>query len=173
VEDLGEWLDEDYARAYRTACLILRNPKDAEEAVQEAFLRAWRFRAALPAGDGRRAWMYRVLVNACYSHLRRELPRRERAAGPAGLGDVADTTPTPEHAAATSEVARVVHDALSSLPEHLRVPVVLRFWSGLSEREIAVAIQRRPGTVKSRLYEARRRLAADPRIASLVTEEVR
>ena len=58
-------------------------------------------------------------------------------------------------------------DALADLPEHLRVPAVLRYWTGLTEKEIAVAIRRRPGTVKSRLHEARRRLAADPRIAAL------
>ena len=58
-------------------------------------------------------------------------------------------------------------DALDDLPDHLRVPAVLRYWTGLSEKEIAVAIRRRPGTVKSRLHDARRRLAADPRIKAL------
>src|SRR6185312_10816275 len=45
--DLEDWLRTSYARAYRTACLILRNPADAEEVVQEAFLRVWRFRDAM------------------------------------------------------------------------------------------------------------------------------
>ncbi|MDQ1436328.1 MAG: polymerase sigma-70 factor, subfamily, partial [Actinomycetota bacterium] len=59
-----------YARTYRTAVLICGNPADAEEAVQDAFLRAWRFRDALPDDSRRDAWLYRVLVNACYSKLR-------------------------------------------------------------------------------------------------------
>ena len=44
--------------------------------MQEAFLRVWRFRDALPEGDGMQPWLYRVLVNTCYSQLRREVPRR-------------------------------------------------------------------------------------------------
>ena len=56
--------------------------------------------------------------------------------------------------------------ALQRLPVSLRVPVVLRYYADLSERDIALAIGRRPGTVKSRLHEARRRLAEDPGICS-------
>jgi len=160
-------LVEGYGRAYRTAYLIMRNPTDAEEAVQEAFLRVWRFRDSLPAGDGIQPWLYRVLVNTCYSQLRKEVPRRDRSAGDAALGVLVATDMSPEAAAAAASTADDVIDALADLPEHLRVPAVLRYWTGLSEKEIAVAIRRRPGTVKSRLHEARRRLAADPRIAAL------
>jgi RNA polymerase sigma-70 factor, ECF subfamily len=62
-----------------------------------------------------------------------------------------------------------VRQALAALPEHLRIPLVLRFYAGLSEREIATAIRRRPGTVKSRLHEARRRLSTDSRLAAFAT----
>lgn len=78
VGDLGELLVAGYGRAYRTAYLIMRDPSDAEEAVQEAFLRVWRFRDALPVGAGVEPWLYRVLVNTCYSQLRKEVPRRRR-----------------------------------------------------------------------------------------------
>jgi RNA polymerase sigma-70 factor (ECF subfamily) len=160
-------LIEGYGRAYRTAYLIMRNPADAEEAVQEAFLRVWRFRDALPHDDGIQPWLYRVLVNTCYSQLRREVPRRQRHAGDEPLRHVPASGPSPEVAATASTDAEAIADALADLPESLRVPAVLRYWTGLSEKEIAVAIRRRPGTVKSRLHEARRRLAADPRIAAL------
>lgn len=174
--DLEALLIEGYGRAYRTAYLIMRNPTDAEEAVQEAFLRVWRFRDALPSGDGVQPWLYRVLVNSCYSQLRKEVPRRARSAGDEALDSMASTASTPEVAATSSATAEIVMDALADLPDQLRVPAVLRYWTGLSEKEIAVAIRRRPGTVKSRLHEARRRLAADPRIAALAptaTEEAR
>ncbi len=165
--DLETLLIEGYGRAYRTAYIIMRDPSEAEEAVQEAFLRVWRFRNALPAGDGVQPWLYRVLVNTCCSQLRREVPRRERSAGERGLAGLAAGTPAPEATATASSTADVVIEALADLPDDLRVPVVLRYWTGLSEKEIAVAIRRRPGTVKSRLHEARRRLAADSRIAAL------
>lgn len=167
AKDLEALLVEGYGRAYRTAYLIMRDPSDAEEAVQEAFLRVWRFRDALPAGDGIQPWLYRVLVNTCYSQLRREIPRRERSAVADALDAMAGTGPSPEAVATIGSTADHVIDALADLPDHLRVPAVLRYWTGLSEKEIAVAIRRRPGTVKSRLHEARRRLAADPRIAAL------
>jgi RNA polymerase sigma-70 factor (ECF subfamily) len=166
TRDLAELLVAGYGRAYRTAYLITRNPADAEEAVQEAFLRVWRFRGSLPDGQGIQPWVYRVLVNTCYSQLRKEIPRRKRSAGADALQTQA-APDSPEAAATASSTADAVIDALADLPEHLRVPTVLRYWTGLSEKEIATAIRRRPGTVKSRLHEARRRLAGDPRIAAL------
>jgi RNA polymerase sigma-70 factor (ECF subfamily) len=181
--DLGAWLDESYAKAYRTAVLICGDPDDAREAVQDAFLRAWRFRDALPDGDGRDPWLYRVVVNACYSKLRKEVPRRnrERARLDEQLHDSLDGridehrsfragADGPEATAVQSELADAVTAALRALPDGLRVPVVLRYWCGMSEREIAVAIRRRPGTVKSRLHEARRRLMADAALAGHATE---
>jgi len=166
-EPLGEWVGARYARAYRTAVLICGNPADAEEAVQDAFLRAWRFRDSLPTDGRRDAWLYRVLVNACYSKLRKEVPRRDRERerlAPDG-GPLA-TTDSPEVVAERSAVADALGSSLRDLPESLRVVVVLRYYSDLSERDIAIAIRRRPGTVKSRLHEARRRLAADARLAA-------
>ena len=66
-----------------------------------------------------------------------------------------------------SEVAETVLAALQRLPVSLRVPIVLRYYADLSERDIALAIGRRQGTVKSRLHEARRRLAEDPSMLTL------
>jgi RNA polymerase sigma-70 factor (ECF subfamily) len=172
-EPLGQWVSARYPRAYRTAVLICGNPADAEEAVQDAFLRAWRFRDALPTDERRDAWLYRVLVNACYSKLRKEVPRRDRERerlDPDG-GPLA-TTETPEVVGERSAVADALTSTLRDLPEPLRVVVVLRYYADLSEREIAIAIRRRPGTVKSRLHEARRRLAADARLASFAPDVI-
>lgn len=172
VDELEAWLAEGYERSFRTACLILRDRAAAEDAVQEAYLRAWRFRDALPGGDGRRAWLYRVLVNVCVSRLRAEALRARRSADGASLEALVSAGAGPEAAAVGAGLASAVGEALAALPPHLRVPVVLRYWAGLTEREIAVAIRRRPGTVKSRLFEARRRLAGDPRLVALLGEEV-
>ncbi len=172
MDDLDEWLRRDYPTAYRTACLVLRDPVEAQDAVQEAFLRVWRFRDAIPDGEGRKAWLYRVVVNACVSRIRSEASRTGKDVGDGALGLVEDLTPRPDERAERSACATAVLAALADLPETLRVPMVLRFYSGLSEKEIAVAIDRRPGTVKSRLYDGRQRLAADPRLLAWVTPDM-
>ena len=154
ADELVTRLVAEHDRAYRAAWLVLRDRQLAEDAVQEAFLRIWRFRGSLPTGDAIRPWMYRVVVNTAISAWRKERPRLER--------ERAAATHTETSADPIESLA--VLDALAALPEHLRVPVVLRYWVGLSEKEIATTIDRRPGTVKSRLHEARTRLANDLRL---------
>lgn len=170
-DELDDWLAQDYATAYRTACLVLRDRYEAQDAVQEAFLRVWRFRSSIPTDDGRKAWLYRVVVNACMSRVRSQTSRTGRDVGPSALDALPDDGPVPEQAAEQSSLALDVVAALADLPEHLRVPLVLRFYVGLSEKEIAVAIERRPGTVKSRLHDARQRLALDPRLSAWVRDD--
>jgi len=160
VDALAVWLDEGYPTAFRTACLILGNPSDAEEAVQEAYLRAWRFRASLSSGSDVRRWLYRVVVNTCNSKLRTEIPHRDRRAPDTELEHVS----SPADAARDVERDYDVVSALGDLPTHLRVVVVLKYFADLSEREIATAIGRPQGTVKSRLHEARRQLAKHPSV---------
>ena len=174
-DDLESWLASDYPRAYRTACLVLRNPADAQDAVQEAFLRVWRFRASVPSGAARQAWLYRVVVNACVSRIRSERARTGLddggLDGERGLASLPDGTGGPSEQAERSQLAGDVLAALAELPEALRVPLVLRYYAGLSEKEIARAIDRRPGTVKSRLHEARQRLSHDPRLSGWVHDD--
>lgn len=166
--ELESWVRDRYERTFRTAVLICGNRADAEEAVQDAFLRVWRFRDALPDDSRRNAWLYRVVVNSCYSKLRQEVPRRERERARIDLSipsaEPLATGEAPEAGAERSAIAQSLDASLHDLPEALRVVVILRYYADLSEREIAIAIRRRPGTVKSRLHDARRRLAADERL---------
>ena len=168
-QQLEEWLEEGYGASFRTACLILGNRSDAEEAVQDAFLRAWRFRDSLTSVPSIKPWLYRVVVNSCYSKLRQEIPHRDHRAGDEPLEHMTTGDADPSTLAQHAEVADTVLAALQKLPASLRVPIVLRFYADLSERDIALAIGRRQGTVKSRLHEAKRRLAADPTIAGLAS----
>jgi RNA polymerase sigma-70 factor (ECF subfamily) len=173
-DELAGWLADGYGVAFRTAYGLLGNRVDAEDAVQEAFLRAWRFRAAVPGDGGVGPWMYRVVVNACLSKLRQDGRRRAHTAPP-GEGDIPwapDADGDPLVAAVAGEARSVVLDALGALPEHLRVVVVLRYYAGLGEREIAQVIHRRPGTVKSRLHAARAQLGGNERLGQLATEPV-
>ena len=107
-------------------------------------------------------WLYRVVVNTCNSKLRKEIPHRNRRRPDDDLDDVA---------LLDDPIGRVTlsHDvltALKDLPAHLRIVVVLRYYVDLSEHDIALVIGRQPGTVKSRLNEARRRLAVHPALQS-------
>ena len=169
---LEDWLEDGYAVSFRTACLILGNPADAEEAVQEAFLRAWRFRDSLTSVPSIKPWLYRVVVNACYSKLRQEIPHRDRRAADSLLDELSASEADPAVLAQQSDVAETVLAALQRLPASLRVPIVLRYYADLSERDIALAIGRRQGTVKSRLHEARRRLAGDPSMLTLAEDGI-
>ena len=162
LDDLETWLQDGYQQSFRTACLILGNRSDAEEAVQEAFLRAWRFRASLATGAAVRPWLYRVVVNTCNSKLREEIPHRDHRVS----GEELDGLPTPDDGTERLAGGSDLITALQSLPGHLRVVVVLRYFADLSEKELATAIGKRPGTVKSRLHEARRLLAEHPALQS-------
>ena len=162
VEELRAWLEDGYSSSVRTAYLILGNRPDAEDAVQESFLRAWKFRDSLATGTSFKPWLYRVVVNTCNSKLRKEIPHRNRRRPDDDLDDVA---------LLDDPIGRVTlsHDvltALKDLPAHLRIVVVLRYYVDLSEHDIALVIGRQPGTVKSRLNEARRRLAVHPALQS-------
>lgn len=183
-DELADWLRVGYATAYRTAYGLLRNRADAEDAVQEAFLRAWRFRAAVPSGEGVQPWLYRVVVNACLSKMRRDgryratvvateeqRPPRVAAHPSALAGGPGRVEGDPEVGVLNRETQESVLDALADLPERLRVVVVLRYYGSLSEREIAKVIHRRPGTVKSRVHEARSRLSADDRLVRLARSD--
>jgi RNA polymerase sigma-70 factor, ECF subfamily len=170
TDEFEEWLRECYPKAYRTAFLVLRNRADAEEAVQDAFLRAWRSRESLHDIEQLHSWLYRIVVNTCCSKLRSELRHRQRRSGDEELEVVADRSLSPEDGAGRVETAGSVRAALDALPDTLRVPVVLRYYVGLTEQEIADAIGRRPGTVKSRLHEARRILAQDAGLYGLAHE---
>ena len=156
--ELRGWLEESYADSVRTAFLLLGNRHDAEDAVQEAFLRAWKFRDSLASGKSFRPWLYRVVVNTCNSKLRHDIPRRSIDRYDESSEEVPTRDDEFERIAASHDLATAVLDL--SLP--LRTVIVLRYFAELSEREIAIAINRQPGTVKSRLNEARRRLADHP-----------
>lgn len=167
VNDLEAWLEEGYPQSVRTAFLILGNRLDAEDAVQEAFLRAWKFRDSLSQQSSFKPWLYRVVVNTCNSKLRQEIPHRDRRRSDEDLAGVAARDDALERIALSSDVMV----ALKDLPVHLRVVIVLRYYADLSERDIAIAIGRKPGTVKSRLNEARRRLATHPALKSETTQD--
>jgi RNA polymerase sigma-70 factor (ECF subfamily) len=142
--------------AYTLARYLTRDPHDAEDAVQDACLRALRYFDTFRGGDGR-AWLLAIVRNRCYS-LRRK--RRDDLAVEfddelhSEAGDVA-----PADAAALRAAAREsLEEALRRLPEEFREVIVLRELRGLSYKEISEVAGVPIGTVMSRLSRARQRL---------------
>jgi RNA polymerase sigma-70 factor (ECF subfamily) len=145
--------------AFRTAYLVCRNAADAEDAAQEAFVKAYyaldRFRADRPL----RPWILRIVTNEARNR-RRSAGRRERLALRAAERGGEEAAPSPEIAITTAETRRALLGALETLPERERIVVAYRYLLDLSEAEAAAALGIRPGTAKSRLSRGLRRLRA-------------
>ncbi|MBV8830236.1 MAG: sigma-70 family RNA polymerase sigma factor [Acidobacteriaceae bacterium] len=155
--------------AYNLAHLLTRNQHDAEDIVQEAFLRALRsFDSFVPGRDGR-AWLLAIVRNCFRSWLKRN--RSNAATLP--LNDessVIGTWSDPEAELIKSANSQVIGKALEELPLEYREILILRELEDLSYKEIAQIIEKPLGTVMSRLSRARRELYA--RLAGGTTERV-
>lgn len=133
---------------YRVAKGILLSDADCEDAVQEAILRAWEKRNTLRQPEYFKTWLIRILVNEC-SRLARKRPDTLDIEA---CGDLA----APE----TGNVDLELRESLLRLPRRLRTAVVLYYLEGYSVRETARLTHVPPGTVKSRLSQARSLLRA-------------
>ncbi len=156
MRTLEEWVLAYQPLVFRAAYLITRDRHAAEDVAQETFLRAYRAAPRLHTDADVRAWLYRIAVNTALNELR---SRGRRARAVARLETPGVDDPTDERATRSA-----VADALDRLPDRLRVPVVLRYYLDWPHAEIAKALRVRIGTVKSRLHDARRLLAADDAI---------
>ena len=146
--------------AYNLACWLLRDPHDAEDAVQEASLRAHRAVARFRGGDAR-PWLLTIVRNVCYSHLRKNRREPEPAAFDEDThGSIHD--PAEANAVAWREIkSELLRQALERLPAEFREVIVLHELEGLPYREIAEVADLPIGTVMSRLARARRKLQTE------------
>ena len=144
---------------YRLCYLVMHNEQDAEDMTQETLLRACR---ALPRyqvreGVSFEAWLYRIAVNCCRSRLRRKwhqvLPWPEPAPEIAAEPEL-----QPERRLEQNEWRSEILRAVGSLNQKHRIVVILRYYLGLSNEEIAQTLSVPSGTVRSRLHTARQRL---------------
>jgi RNA polymerase sigma-70 factor (sigma-E family) len=138
---------EHHADLVRLAVLLVGDQPSAEDVVQDVFARLC-LRDRLPAGDGSLAYVRAAVLNGCRSTLRRRgVARRYRNfAGPLGRGATQDSA---EDEAILAEDRRQVLAALAALPPRRREVLVLRYWLGLAEAEIASVLGISTGTVKS------------------------
>lgn len=148
---------------YSAALRLTRNPADAEDLVQEVYLRAFRGFAGFEEGTNLRAWMYRILMNTFINAYRKK--QRE----PVTVQDdeiedwyLYERLGGAELSAETEVLERLpdedVRRALEALPERFRIPVLLADVEGFSYREIAEILDVPIGTVMSRLHRGRKAL---------------
>jgi len=152
--------------AYRAALHFTRSPADAEDAVQQACLQAWRAFATFEGGTNFRAWLLCIVTNVCRSEFRRQArtplalafddPGTEGLPLSDVLADEAELSP--EARTVQKLDAAEIQAALLSLPEEYRTVATLYFVDDLSYQEIAETVQRPIGTVRSRLHRGRKML---------------
>lgn len=153
----------------------VREPADALDVTQDAFLKAYR---ALPNFRGESAfytWLYRIAINTAKNHL----VAAARRPSDVDLGsnedgeqfeieDMQSTLETPERLLLTEEIRQTVIDAIGKLPDDLRTAIMLREVDGLSYEEIATVMDCPIGTVRSRIFRARE--AVDLRLKPLLED---
>jgi RNA polymerase sigma factor (sigma-70 family) len=144
--------------AFRTAFLVVRDADEARDAAQDAFLRAHRALATFRAGAEFRPWLLRIVANAARNRRRSAARRADLALRVAREPASGDAAPSPEAALLSMERRETLLAAINSLPEDDRLVIGLRWFVELGESEMASALGRPRGTVKSRLSRAMVRL---------------
>ena len=155
----GALVDAFAEVAFRTAYLVTGDAAEAEDATQEAFVKAYRALDRFREGSPLRPWLLRIVGNTARNRRRaagRRLGLRLRAQA---QPPTAATAPSPEAGLLRDERRRALLDAVNALSPDERLVIGARYFLDLPEAEIAALAGVAPGTVKSRLFRARRRLA--------------
>jgi RNA polymerase sigma-70 factor (ECF subfamily) len=151
---------------YGAALRMTRNPTDAEDLVQDTYLRAFRGFGGFQEGTNLKAWLYRILTNSFINSYRKKQREPQIVEGPEDLDEwyLFDKLGgrNVELSAETEVLDRIpdeaVKAALESLPENFRLPVLLADVEGFSYKEIAEIMETPIGTVMSRLHRGRKAL---------------
>lgn len=143
--------------AHNLARWLTRNDHDAEDVVQESYLRAFRFFDGFHGGDAR-AWLLTIVRNTCFTWLHQNRPQEATTAFDEEIHSDPDEALNPEELLLQTADSRLLQKALEELPVKFREVLVLRELEGLSYKEIAEIAGIPLGTVMSSLARARRRL---------------
>ena len=147
------------AAAYNLARWLVHNEHDAEDLVQEAYLRAFKSFAGYYGGNSR-SWLLTIVRNTCYTWLQKNRVLHVTEPLDDNLDELGVDFADPEMLLLQSVEAQIVRQALSELPVEFREVVVLREMEGFAYKEIADVIDLPLGTVMSRLARGRKRLHA-------------
>ncbi len=141
---------------YRTALRLTGRPQDAEDLVQETFLRAWRSLHTYRPGTNPKAWLFRILHNARIDRYRASTRTVQTVDEMEGQDPAFVVTETPESSVLAGVMDAEVRQALMNLPEMFRACLILADLEGFSYQEIADILGIPRGTVMSRLFRGRR-----------------
>lgn len=155
-------------RLYRIARGILRDDSDAEDAVQETYLKAFSHFDEFRGEAGIGTWLCRIVMNESLERLRRRRPTVDWSTmdeEPKRTADIIrlpfdNSRPDPERATAQRQIQELLERAIDELPEDFRIVLVARVIEDMSVEETAALLDIRPETVKTRLHRARHRLRA-------------
>ncbi|MEI4771576.1 RNA polymerase sigma factor [Psychrobacillus sp. FJAT-51614] len=139
--------DEYASYAIRTAKAITRNDEYAKDAVQEAFIRVYRNISSYEPALSFNAWFYRILVNECIRLL-----NNEKKNIPVDTAQQKQDTQLMEH---SKESVKDLYEVIQNMSDLYRIPILLKYIKGFSEREIAQILELNQNTVKSRLFNGR------------------
>lgn len=150
-------------KLYRIARSIVRDDHEAEDVLQEAYLKAFTSLASFRGEAGLGTWLTRIVVNEALQRLRRrrEVPDANPQPDAEGPGAIIrfplalNPAIDPERALAQNEIAKLIEKAIDRLPQDFRLVLVARTVEGLSIEETAQLLGIRPETVKTRLHRAR------------------
>jgi RNA polymerase sigma-70 factor (ECF subfamily) len=158
-------------RLYKTIVAIMKNPQDAEDALQDTFLRAY---LAIDKFEGRSniySWLTRIAINSAIMILRKQSARAEVLFDPQSdpqletpFIEVRDSAPNPEEAYYLDQRRLETQRAIGRLDPHLRAPIRMQSTHGWSMREISRALNISEAAAKARLYRGRQRLSAAHRL---------
>ena len=150
-------------RLYRLVRAVIRNNADAEDVLQEAYLKAFAHLQGFNGEASLSTWLSRIALNPALMRLRAE-KRLKRAAGPTQAEIIpfplASSIEDPERLMAQRQLLHLVEEATDALPETFRLVFVARVIEGLSVEEAAALLDLPPATVKTRLHRARKLIRA-------------
>jgi RNA polymerase sigma-70 factor (ECF subfamily) len=166
-------------RLYRIARGILRNDSEAEDVVQETYVRAFTHLESFRGDSSLATWLTRIAMNEAMGRLRRERPSVEWSTLPPGTLEaqiiqfpLSGSAENPEKAMAQREIQHVVEHAIDELPDTFRIVFITRVIEGMNVEETADILGLKPETVKTRLHRARAMLRdnVEKKIGPLVLE---
>jgi RNA polymerase sigma-70 factor (ECF subfamily) len=143
-------------RIYNLCRYMVRDPREAQDAAQDVFLKAYRGLKDFKPESSLYTWLYRIAVNTCLDYKRRS--RREARRNESLSEDLPSAEPSPDSLCESKEKTEALQAALAKLHAKLRAAIVLREIEGLPYEEIARVLHISVGTVKSRLSRAREEL---------------